>query len=286
MRLQLLSDLHLETESFEPRPLDGAELLVLAGDIDASWQQFEQFAGWPVPVLMVAGNHEFDGRELSTARPALRARCETLGIRLLECQRWLFTDSTGQTTRFVGCTRWSDFDGLGGRQRERAMKAAAYFLALMRSTLNGVALDAQLMREESLTSRRWLEVELREPSRGRWDRTVVITHFAPSLRSADQRFGSQPGTASFCNADDDLLPLADLWLHGHLHCRHDYWVSRPGRTAMRVVCQARGLVAKGEDEGFDPLKAIELGTPLDSEQSGDGRDCQTCRSSRSLRTES
>ena len=36
MRLQLLSDLHLETEVFEPQPAPGAELLVLAGDIDAS----------------------------------------------------------------------------------------------------------------------------------------------------------------------------------------------------------------------------------------------------------
>ena len=36
MRLQLLSDLHLETEVFEPRPAPGAELLVLAGDIDST----------------------------------------------------------------------------------------------------------------------------------------------------------------------------------------------------------------------------------------------------------
>ncbi len=43
-----------------------------------------------------------------------------------------------------------------------------------------------------------------------WDATVVITHFAPSLRSADPRYGMQPGTASFCNADDDLLRRADL----------------------------------------------------------------------------
>jgi hypothetical protein len=45
---------------------------------------------------------------------------------------------------------------------------------------------------------------------------VVITHFAPSLLSADPRYGLAPGTAGFCNALDDLLPQADLWLHGHL----------------------------------------------------------------------
>ena len=73
MRLQLLSDLHLETETFDPAPAAGAEALVLAGDIDTSWRAFERFARWPVPVYLVAGNHEFDGREWNDAWPRLRA---------------------------------------------------------------------------------------------------------------------------------------------------------------------------------------------------------------------
>jgi hypothetical protein len=97
-----------------------------------------------------------------------------------------------------------------------------------------------------------------EPSDGLWDKTVVVTHFAPSLLSADPRYGKQPGTASFCNADDDLLSWADLWLHGHLHCRHDYQVPRPGRAPTRVVCQARGLAQKGEDLGYNSDKLIEI----------------------------
>ncbi|MBE0546729.1 MAG: phosphoesterase, partial [Rubrivivax sp.] len=94
--------------------------------------------------------------------------------------------------------------------------------------------------------------------RGRWDRTLVVTHFAPSLKSADPRYGAQPGTASFCSADDDLIPRADLWLHGHLHCRHDYRVPRPGRAPGRVVCNARGLATKGEDQGHLPLLVLDI----------------------------
>ncbi|MBP6675817.1 MAG: hypothetical protein KA185_11120 [Vitreoscilla sp.] len=75
MRIQLLSDLHLETESFDPQPAPGAEVLVLAGDIDASWQGLSLFAGWPVPMLFVAGNHEFDGRDIAEAWAGLRQRC-------------------------------------------------------------------------------------------------------------------------------------------------------------------------------------------------------------------
>jgi hypothetical protein len=114
------------------------------------------------------------------------------------------------------------------------------------------------VREESLACRAWLAGALRQPPQGRWDKTVVVTHFAPSLRSADPRYGAQPGTASFCNADDDLLPLADLWLHGHLHCRHDYLVQRRGAPPMRVVCQARGHASKGEAEAYDAHKLIEI----------------------------
>lgn len=258
MKLQLLSDLHLETEAFDPVPAPGAEVLVLAGDIDAGWRGLERFAGWPVPVLFVPGNHEFDGRAVERVLPALRTHCTALGIRLLHRESRVIADAGGLRVRFVGVVRWSDFDLFGRAQRERAMRAATYFLRLMGATRHGQPLDAEGVREEGLADRAWLEAELTPPAQDRWDRTVVVTHFAPSLRSADPRYGRQPGTASFCNADDDLIPRADLWLHGHLHCRHDYLVPRPGRAPARVVCQARGLAGKGEADGCDPLRVIEI----------------------------
>jgi hypothetical protein len=258
--LQLLSDLHLESEVFDPQPAPGAELLVLAGDIDATWTGWSRFAHWPVPVVAVAGNHEFDGRELGEAWQGLRAHLAALNIRLLERESLIHTSRSGQRVRLLGTVRWCDFDGLGEAQRERAMRAAGYFLRLMDGRRGDQPIDAAVLRDEALACRAWLADELRRPNpgaaEGGWHHTVVVTHFAPSLRSADPRYGRQPGTASFCNADDDLIPLADLWLHGHLHCRHDYTVDRPGRPPTRVVCQAAGLGRKGEDEGLDPLKLI------------------------------
>lgn len=258
MKLQLLSDLHLESEDFQPQPAPDAELLVLAGDIDAGWAGFESFAGWPVPVLFVAGNHEFDGRELDEAWPALRVLAQRLGWMMLERDSVVLTDRQGRKLRFVGTIRWSDFDLFGSRRQATAMRAAAYFMRLMQATRHGQAFDAAAVREESLACRDWLRAQLLQTPAGRWEKTVVVTHFAPSLRSADTRYGKQPGTASFCNADDDLLPHADLWLHGHLHCRHDYLVAREGAAPTRVVCQARGLADKGEPDGFDAGKLIEI----------------------------
>jgi hypothetical protein len=258
VKLQILSDLHLESETFDPEPAAGAELLVLAGDIDTRWTALERFRGWPVPVLMVAGNHEFDGRDLGHARGPLREACEASGIQLLQRQETVLTSPAGRRVRFLGATRWSDFDLFGEKGRPKAERAAGYYLKKMGSTLGGRPLDTAALRAEGQACRVWLEQALALRAAQPVQATVVITHFAPSLRSADPRYGRQPGTASFCNADDDLIPRADLWIHGHLHCRHDYLVDRPGRAPTRVVCQARGLAKKGETLGFDPSRLFEV----------------------------
>jgi predicted phosphodiesterase len=258
VRLQLLSDLHLETEPFEPAPAPGAELLVLAGDIDATWAGYERFAGWPVPVVVIAGNHEYDERDVDAAEAGLRELCARLGFTFLERETLVMSGDDGRRVRIAGSCRWSDFDVFGPTGRARAERAAEYFQRVMKATRQGRPFDAAAVREEAMRCRTWLDAELSRTPQGAWDRTLVITHFAPSLRSADPRYGRQPGTASFCNADDDLIPRADLWLHGHLHCRHDYLHPRAGRAPTRVVCNARGLVHKGEDEGFDALRVLQV----------------------------
>lgn len=261
MKIQILSDLHLETEVFQPRPADGADLLVIAGDIDSTWAGLSLFAGWPVPVIYVPGNHEFDGRDVDAALAGLRQRADELGLRLLERDSCILTAPDGRRIRFVGTVRWSDFDLFGESERPRVQRAAGYYVKVMRSTRDGQLFDANGVREEALACRAWLADTLRQssPASNGWDLTVAITHYGPSLRSADPRYGNQPGTASFCNADDDLLPLVPLWIHGHLHCRHDYQVPRgEGLAPTRVVSNARGHSKKHETLGYDGLFTVEV----------------------------
>jgi len=284
MRVQLLSDVHWEANpAFVPTPAPGADLLVLAGDVgsyqtrahgevmtrpDWGLQAFSplpQHGAWPTPVLYVPGNHEYDGLDWDEAHAGLRAACDRLGIRWLERETAVI-----EGVRFVGTTLWSDYDALAAvpgqrrgrvrpiadaqahrlQQRERAFRAANFHLTKMATRRDGRLFDAAAMREEALRCQAWLRAALAEPFDGP---TVVITHFAPSLRSADPRYGLQPGTAGFCNALDDLLPLADLWLHGHLHCPHDYRVGR-----CRVVANPLGYADKGEQGGFAPTVLIDV----------------------------
>jgi predicted phosphodiesterase len=332
MKIQLLSDLHLEANpGFKAEPAAGADLLVLAGDIgsyqtrrdgsvmaEPDWglQRFSPlsaYAGWPVPVVFVPGNHEYDAMDVDAAHLGLRQACERLGIRWLERETLLLGDM-----RLIGTTLWADYDALGAiaptllaardplppkgagtdlgrasggtaasggtrpagkgkarsaghaavatdplthrlRQREKAFRAANFYLTKMGGQRHGRLFDAQAMRALALDCQQWLREALAQPFEGS---TVVVTHFAPTLHSADPRYGLSPGTAGFCNALDDLLPQADLWLHGHLHCPQDRQVGR-----CRIVANPLGYADKGEQTAFAAQMVITLPqrpTPIDT----------------------
>lgn len=110
----------------------------------------------------------------------------------------------------------------------------------------------------SLDCQAWLRQALAQPFDGA---TVVVTHFAPSLQSADPRYGLSAGTAGFCNALDGLFPLVDVWMHGHLHCMNDYLVrgEQDGRAwQCRVVANPLGYLSKGEQDSFRENLVIEV----------------------------
>lgn len=270
MKVQLLSDLHLEAHpALQIAPAPGADLLVLAGDIgsyqtgsllqdpDFGLGRFSPRAGWPTPVLYVPGNHEYDGLEWAPTRTRLQATCDRLGISWLEGEVQMVGG-----IRFIGSTLWADFDALvppAGSLREqlaardKAFRAANFYLRKHSALVQGERLLAEQLREVALDCQRWLRQVLATPFDGL---TVVVTHFAPSLRSADPRYGLVPGTAGFCNALDDLVAQADWWLHGHLHCPQHYTVGR-----CRVRANPLGYAGKGEQAAFRPDLVLDLGAP-------------------------
>lgn len=265
MKIQLVSDLHLESQpQVQVQPASGADVLVLAGDIgsyqsgsaltaqgdaDFGLRRFSPRHGWPTPVLYVPGNHEYDGLDFDATHERLQAVCKRLGIVWLERR----THTLG-AVRFVGTTLWTDFAALGSDPSAlgKAFRAANFYLNKTGSSRQGQPWLAEAVRAQALTCQDWLGQALAQQHPGP---TVVVTHFAPSLRSADPRYGLVPGTAGFCNALDDWLGRAQLWLHGHLHCPSDYQAH-----GCRVVCNPLGYAHKGEQAAFAPERLIEVPT--------------------------
>lgn len=299
MKIQLLSDLHLETHpNWVAQRAPEADILVLAGDIgsyqpgskltdtDFGLGQFSPRNGWPTPVLFVPGNHEYDGQDFDAVHDRLQKTCRRLGITWLEREVLQL-----QGVRFIGTTLWSDYDALAPqpaqpgkavsrlpkptpthkthpsatqsapdsqeptlgavlRAREKAFRAANYYLRKTETTRHQAPWLAAEMREQALVCQQWLRDALNIPFDGP---TVVVTHFAPSLHSADPRYGLTPGTAGFCNALDELLPLAQFWLHGHLHAPSNYV-----HNGCRVQANPLGYARKNEQEYFDPCYVIEV----------------------------
>lgn len=284
MNLQLLSDLHLETHPhFQATPAPGADVLVLAGDIGSyqtgsllqgeyfgleRFSPLPQFAGWPCPVVFVPGNHEYDAQDWDEAHARLRRICDALGIIWLERESVVLDG-----VRLVGTTLWTDYDAIALQDakvqagdvgallklRDKSFRAANFYLRKTGGTRQGQPFLAAPMRDQALVCQAWLREALQQPFAGK---TVAVTHFAPSLQSSDPRYGLVPGTAGFCNALDDLLPHADLWLHGHLHAPSDYRAQgqRPDGSPWqcRVVANPLGYARKGEQVHFQASSCITL----------------------------
>ncbi len=280
MKIQLLSDLHLEgLPDFQAQPLPGADLLVLAGDI-GSYQAGSQLlargepdfglarfspkpvaqggAGWPTPVVFVPGNHEYDGLDFEDAHARLREVCERLGLVWLEREAVVMGG-----VRLLGTTLWTDFSSVlrmpgmkadtpaqQAKLLEKAHRAANFYLHKTGTRWQGEPMLAEQVRTLALACQDWLRHALAQPFDGP---TVVVTHFAPTLASADPRYGMTAGTAGFCNALDELLPQAQLWLHGHLHCPVDLV-----QAGCRIVANPLGYARKDEQKGHRPELLIEV----------------------------
>lgn len=236
MKLQVASDLHLEfLQRLFPgerliSPAHEADILVLAGDIGNGTQAIDLFKDWLVPVLFLAGNHEFYGRNFEETRVALRNAARGTRVTFLDND---VADFGG--VRFFGATLWTDYRLARDRTQQHLMEHAEQRIADHFRIRSGDGMfAAQRALAEHEISRAWLARELNKPYDGK---TVVITHHGPHPLSVHPRYVGDPLNAAFVSNLSELLPKADLWIHGHVHDSFDYRIGR-----CRVVANPRGYV--------------------------------------------
>jgi len=281
MKLHIINDLHLEfgrwPKSVDVNAID-ADVTVLAGDIGVGLEGFQWALTINRPVIYVMGNHEFYGqRPMQAMWRKAREKIAGTHVHLLENETVLIDDprNPGERVRFIGATLWTDFCIFGAEHQETSMRSAASDMTdystiyVSRRGKSLVELGASSRHQgDPLTprktlslhqeSRDYLERELAripDPTRtvDTWEKTVVVTHHAPSVNSLlDQQPDGHSG-AAYASHLDHMIGLADLWIHGHTHVPVDYRVG-----TGRVVSNPRGYVGHAVVEQFQPSLIIEV----------------------------
>ena len=266
MKIQIASDLHLEflqhdwTDERLIEPAPGADVLVLAGDIANGVDPLRLFADWSerskVPIIFVAGNHEFYGHVMDPMIERMRESAKDFGIHFLENDR---VDIDG--VRFLGATLWTDYRLYANRSQQRQMAYAQDSLNDHRLIRTGRhVFTARNALDRHVRAKAWLTGELAKPFDGK---TVVVSHHGPHPLSVHPRYFGDTLSAAFVSDLSDLMPGVDLWLHGHVHDGFDYQVGR-----CRVVANPAGYILnlqyahQGdfllENESFDRHLLVEL----------------------------
>lgn len=260
-RLWILSDLHRRShrDRLETCSIPDADVAVVAGDVSGSLVATVEWLARAVrphmPVVMVAGNHEFYETMLDLELDRGKEVAARLGVELLENRT---VEVAG--LRFSGCTLWTDYELDGSGNRSRAMAAAARGMMDHHLILAGRDETGGLrpFRPENALSRHLDSLAFLHGALLRDDaeraRQVVVTHHAPHQGSLHPSYAGNPLNPAFVSDLDHLLAAAQpaLWVHGHVHSSFDYRV-----RATRVVCNPKGYGA--ENPGFDPTLVVEVG---------------------------
>lgn len=235
-RLAIVSDLHLEFQrwAFKPKYLEGVDVVIVAGDIDAiartggaRAQEFFNSIG-NIPTMVVLGNHDFYGMDLNLGHARWASfLAQWPNVHLLHRD---FAMVGGY--RFAGATLWTDFslDGTPGFSSEVARVGISDFTEI---GYRGGALHPDTMVLHHIEDRSFLNAIVRHDD----VKTVVITHFVPFRAAIDPVWAGSKLNPYFTTdcAEWLLHPNVPLVCFGHTHSPFDGALDQ-----TRVLCNPRG----------------------------------------------
>jgi len=267
MKIQIVSDLHLEFSDINIQNQNDADVLILGGDImiaekvlkpeseyGVRFRDFLKRVSFQFPhVIYIAGNHEFYGGYWKKGLEQLRLACGVHeNIYFLERDTKVIDDVV-----FVGGTLWTDmnkFDPL-------TLHAVRDMMNDYRSINNDEKGFTKLKPADTCERHRETRDYIKQiVSMNKDKKIVVVGHHAPSYQSVHEMYrGDTLMNGAYYSSLEDIMldnPQIRLWTHGHMHNTFDYMV---GDT--RVICNPRGYHQTNgwsEDTGWDPNFIVEI----------------------------
>ena len=284
MKITLVSDLHLEFSDVNLTNEQGADVLILGGDImiaqdlhdhpqpanaveqsmiangqgvgrrQQKAQQFRDFlkrVSFQFPhVVYIAGNHEYYHGKWPDSIRYLRDEVSAYpNIYFLENDVKEIDDVV-----FVGGTLWTDMN----QGDPITINVVSSMMNDYRIIRNSDRNYARLTPSDTVighknTLKYIKTVVEADPSK----KYVVVGHHAPSKQSTKPRYENEfhMNGAYSSNLSEFILdhPQIKLWTHGHTHNCFDYMIG-----STRIVCNPRGYEGYEEDSGWNPNLILEV----------------------------
>lgn len=268
MKIQLWSDLHIEfgrSEKFHPSAVTG-DVLVIAGDLSTDPQQsleFLQGLDTEIPIIVVAGNHEFYSRDISDIE-TYRKVLNQGNIHFLENDALVLPEFP--TVQFLGTTLWTslkggDLDTIRRRMndfhliRNKANKREPAPKGWSNHELFQYYASLPTFTVENMQQKHKEAVDFLVKKRDFRMQTVVVSHHAPSLASLHPDYVDSDLNSAYGTDLEEYIrnfqPVA--WLHGHCHRSADHYV---GKT--RIVSNPHGYCGRDENPDFKIDYLLEI----------------------------
>jgi predicted phosphodiesterase len=244
LRVQYVSDLHLEFSNKIPQIQKHGDVLVLAGDIgypfSGLYKQFLEYVNSLFDhTFLVIGNHEYyglgknKGKSMEEIEDKITELVSQLPkVTLLNGDHY---DYGGY--RFVGITLWTEIIDRN------------HIICDFRAIKD---FNIGLHNELHMISKNYIDDILGKSAR-EGKKVVMITHHLPSFKLITGRFKLSPYNQCFASTSDYLFRYGTiaLWVYGHSHEANDIHLD-----GIRFVCNPKGY--PDEVTGWSPNKVISL----------------------------
>lgn len=215
MKIQLLSDLHLEFKKNKFPDIEDCDLLILAGDIgyphEDRYKKFLKVCNDTVMTILITGNHEYYySRGYKIIDEMIQEIVKELpNVHFLQKN---FVDI--DDIRIIGCTLWSHIPD--------------------ESSVTTVMNDFEKIQDHVCIDGRWRKIKIGSHHVNEWHenhkdilstiientidkKIIVVTHHTPMLPYRDG-----PLKHGFHSDQEELLLSGKimLWCHGHTHFPH------------------------------------------------------------------